>query len=281
MNTRHDVGFGYTTGMLTAPGFVTHHELDLFLGGGEAGQRQRQRLRKARLLPEPADLGKVRRFNIALFPRFVLAGLVRDLALIPRAPETMQAVAATALRSDAFVEVSAAVRESARALSIWSFDALVDGVVERAGDAVREWNAVVASAEETLAERLGISFSTEFGVIERIAYDVCIVALDGGGVERVPSNRVATTPEKGGAVALERVNVLAKELGYVMPLANTLDQEDRELASWFAKMAAPAVTTTVVESEVSHHDPLPYRRSQPRRARWHGASTMTRSGAAG
>ncbi|MCP9490679.1 MAG: hypothetical protein MSC31_12485 [Solirubrobacteraceae bacterium MAG38_C4-C5] len=268
--------------MPTAPCFVTHHELDLFLGGGDAGQRQRQRLRKARLLPEPADLGKVRRFNIALFPRFVLAGLVRDLALIPRAPETMQAVASAALRSEAFTEVSAAVREVACALNVWRFDALVEGVVELAEDAVREWDAAVVAAERELAERLGISFSTEFGVIERIANDVCIIALDAGGVEQVPCLRVAAAMEIGGAVALERVSVLAKELGYVMPLENTLDHDDGELANWFAKMAAPAPTTTiVVESEASHHDPLPYRRSQPRRARWHGASTMTRVGAAG
>lgn len=267
--------------MVTAPGFVTHHELDLFLGGGESGPRQRQRLRKARLLPEPADLGKVRRFNIALFPRFVLAGLVRDLALIPRAPETMQAVAATALRSAAFADVSAAVRETARALSVWSFEALVEGVVERAEDAVQEWDAVVAAAEGDLAERLGISFSTEFGVIERIVNDVCVISIDAGGVERVPRLRVAAAPEKGSPVALERVSVLAKELGYVMPLETSRDHEERELANWFAKMAAPATTTAVVETEPSHHDALPYRRSRPRRARWHGASTMTRVGAAG
>ena len=265
--------------MATAPSFVTHHELDLFLGGGESGQRQRQRLRKARLLPAPAELGKVRRFNIAVFPRFVLAGLVRDLALIPRAPETMQTVAAAALRSAAFADVSAAVREAARALSVWSFEALVEGVVERAEDAVREWDAVVAAAEGELAERLGISFSTEFGVIERIADDVCHIALAAGEVERVPCLRVAAALEKGNAVALERVNVLAKELGYVMPLGTTPDHEERELANWFAKVAAPVTTVAAVKTEPSHHDALPYRRSRPRRARWHGASTMTRVGA--
>lgn len=219
--------------------------------------------------------------NIALFPRFVLAGLVRELAFIPRAPETMQAVASTALRTEACREVSAAVRETARTLSVWSFDALFGGVVERAADAVREWDAVVAGAEAELAERLGISFATDFGVIERIVDDVCVITLDAGGVERVPRLRVAAAPKEGNAVALERVSVLAKELGYVMPVDIARDQEERELANWFAKMAAPAATATVADVEVSHHDPLPYRRSQPRRGRWHGASTMTRVGAAG
>ncbi len=99
--------------MPTAPGFLTNHELDRFLGREEAGQRQRQRLRRAHLLPEPADLGKVRRFNIVLFPRFALAGLIRDLGRIPGATQTMDRVAVKALR--------AAVRDAARSFSDWSF----------------------------------------------------------------------------------------------------------------------------------------------------------------
>jgi hypothetical protein len=267
--------------MPTAPGFLTNHELDLFLGGGAAGQRQRLRLREDRLLPEPAHLGRVRRFNIALFPRFVLAGLVRDFASIPGATEAMDAVAGNALRSSAFKEVGVAVRESARPLSNWSFDMLVKGVVERAEDAVREWEQVVENAECELAERLSISFSTEFGVIESVANDI-VIALDTGGSERVPSTRVVAAAERGGAVALERVNVLAKELGYVMPLEITSNDEDRELAGWFAKMTAPTTIPAVVaEAEITHHEVLPYRRSGPRRGRWHGASTMTRVPAAG
>jgi flavin-binding protein dodecin len=263
--------------MASAPGFLTNHELDLFLGGGTAGQRQRLRLRKDRLLPEPAELGRVQRFNIALFPRFVLAGLVRDLASISQASETMATISAKVLRSSAFEDVSVAVRESAGLLGTWSFDALIQGVLERAEDAVREWDEVVQRAEVELAERLSISFSTELGVIERVANDVCIVSLDSGGVEQVPCIRVAAVAEQGRAVALERVNVLAKELGYVMPVERTTDDdEDRAMANWFERMAAPAVTVMAVEPEVTHHEPLPYRRSAPRSGRWHGSSTMTR-----
>jgi hypothetical protein len=273
-------GLIYNMCVSTAPGFITHHELDLFLGGGDSGQRQRQRLQKAHLLPEPADLGKVRRFNIAIFPRFALAGLVRDLALIPRAPETMQAVAATTLHSAAFAVVSAAVRETACALSAWSFEELVDGVMERAEDAVREWDASVVAAENELTERLGVSFSTEIGVIERINTEVCVIALDTGRIESVPRVRVAATPKRGVVVALERVSVLAKELGYVMPLEVPRDQEEHELANWFAKMSAPVRDVGAGESQPSHQEALPYRRSRPRRTRWHGASTMTRVAAA-
>ncbi|HEY5342361.1 MAG TPA: hypothetical protein VIJ66_01730 [Solirubrobacteraceae bacterium] len=266
--------------MATAPGFLTNHELDLFLGGGTAGQRQRLRLRKDQLLPEPAELGRVRQFNIALFPRFALAGLVRELASISQASETMGVLTARVLRCAAFEEVSMAVRESAGSLGVWSFDALIQGVLERAEDAVREWDEVVQRAEVELAERLRISFSTELGVIERVANDVCVVSLDSGGVERVPSIRVAAVAEIGRAVALERVNVLAKEIGYVMPVEIMPDEQDRELAAWFAKMAEPD-TTPVLAEERSHYEPLPYRRSKPRDALWHGASTMTRRPMAG
>jgi hypothetical protein len=263
--------------MTTAPGFLTNHELDRFLGGGDAGQRQRQRLRRDHLLPAPADLGKVRRFNIVLFPRFALAGLVRDLARIPHGTDTMAAVTEKALGSAAFAEVGAAVRESARALSDWSFNALVQGVVERAADAVREWDEVVVGAEHELAERLGISFSTEPGVIEGVRDNICLVALDAGRVEHVPFARVAAQAEKGCAVALVRVNVLSKELGYVIPLEAAVDNEDNALATWFEQMAAPVPAQVVTtDAHVSNFEPLPYRRSGPCRARWHGASTMTR-----
>ena len=265
--------------MATAPAFLTNHELDRFLGGGDSGSRQRQRLRQAHLLPTPVEVGKVRRFNIAVFPRFALAGLVRDLGTIPHATETMEAVTKKALRSNAFTEVCAAVRESALALQTWSFNELVQGVAERAADAVREWDEVVGSAERQLAEELGISFATEFGVVERVVNNICLVKLDSGALEHVPCTRVAAAAEKGHAVALERVKVLSKELGYLMPLERTtLDADDIALASWFAGMTAPAsgAESTIAEAHTSTFEPLPYRRSRPRRGRWHGATTMTR-----
>ncbi len=61
--------------------------------------------------------------------------------------------------------------------------------------------------------------------------------------------------------------------------AGALDREDLALATWFAQqMSAPAPepTDASAEDRVSNFEPLPYRRSRPRHARWHGASTMTR-----
>jgi hypothetical protein len=263
---------------MSAPGFLTNHELDHFLGGGDSGQRQRQRLRADHLLPAPADLGKVRRFNVAVFPRFVLAGLVRDLAQIPEATNTLSKVTGEALRSNAFAEVRFAVRESARSLSTWNFDELVGAVVERAEDAVLEWDNVVVNAEQELADRLGISFSSETGMVKRVVGDICVIDLASGGEEHVPSTRVVALAEKGRAVVLERVRVLSKELGYIMPLEQiTVDDDERELSAWFAKMALPTPPAAVIaETHVGGYQALPYGRAFPRRGRWHGASTMTR-----
>jgi hypothetical protein len=56
----------------------------------------------------------------------------------------------------------------------------------------------------------------------------------------------------------------------------TVEEVDRELIEWFASIAEPENTDIAPEVEVSHHEPLPYRRIHPRLRRWHGASTMTR-----
>jgi hypothetical protein len=267
---------------MKAPSFVTNHELDLFLGGGAAGQRQRLRLQKSGLLPAPMNIGRVKRFNIAVFPRFALAGLVRELATIPRATDEMAKVAASVFASPTFEELREALRETARGLDTWDFDYLVRGVADHAPDAVGEWALTVAEAEHELADRFNILLATETGVITKTIGDAHLVALDGGGVEQVPSLRVVAVAEKGRAVALERVRVKAQELDYVMPLETTPDKQDLELAAWFAEMRAPATTTEIVVEDESHHDPLPFRRrSAPRTARWHGASTMARVPTAG
>jgi len=267
---------------MRAPGFVTNHELDLFLGGGGAGQRQRLRLQKDGLLPKPTHIGRVKRFNIAVFPRFALAGLVRDLGTIPHAAEEMSLAASKLFSTPAFTEMCAAVRKTATTLDAWSFDYLVQGVADLAPDAVQEWTNTVAAAERGLADRFNVVLSTDVGVIKQAVGDACIVSLSTGGAEQVPAGRFAASMEEGRSVALERVRVKAQEMDYVMPLETIPDKQDMELAGWFAEMMGPAKAPAPAVEEVSHHEPLPYRRrSAPRNARWRGASTMTRLPAAG
>ena len=58
---------------------------------------------------------------------------------------------------------------------------------------------------------------------------------------------------------------------------DTLDDEDREILQWFAKMMAPSVPAETAETDVADdYEKLPYQRSSPRVEHWHGASTMSR-----
>jgi len=268
-----------------APTFITNRELDVFLGGGERGPRKRQRLHREHLLPDPMQIGRVNRINIAMFPRFALAGLVGDLTRLDGAPECLTALTRQAFALGMFGQLADAVRLSARAMDAWRFDQLVDEVAERAQPAVAEWNAAVSAAEHELHQRFGIAFSTAFGVVQRVNSGLCIVSLTEGGSQSFPADRVAAPVEKGRAVAIERVRVMDSEMNFVMPSTIEIpDSEERELAGWLAEMmAAPAEeAATPAAPDDSTAEPLPYaRRSGPRRARWRGAGTMTRVPAAG
>ncbi len=270
---------------VAAPTFITNRELDLFLGGGEGGPRKRQRLRRARLLPDPAAIGRVNHFNIAMFPRFALAGLVGNLTRLDGAPECLTALTRRAFGLGMFGQLADAVRLSARGMDAWRFDQLVDEVAQRAQPAVAEWNKAINAAEHELHQRFGIAFSTAFGVVERVNPGLCIVSLNEGGSQSFPANRVVARVEKGRPVAIERVRVMDSEMNFVMPsTAEVPDREERELAGWLVgMMAAPtAEAATPAAPGDSTAEALPYsRRSGPRRGRWRGASTMTRVPAAG
>lgn len=262
-----------------APTFITNREVDLFLGGGERGQRQRQRLRHGNMLPMPAELGRVQRFNIAVFPRFALAGLMKELSGLTGATACLAVLSRDAFRVAAFSQLAEAVRASAQKMdsNSWRFDLLVDEVGERAEAAVAEWDACIHAAETELQERFDIGFSTEFGVVESVTSAICIVSLSAGGIRRFPLGRMAAPMEKGRAVAIESVRMMGNEMNFVMPSTVDIpDAQDRELASWLRNMMTPApISVAAPDDGAAEH--LPYsRQSAPRRARWRGASTMTR-----
>lgn len=269
---------------ITLPTFITNREVDLFLGGGERGPRKRLRLRDEKLLPRPAELGRVRRYNIAVFPRFALVGMMPGLGQLSGAAQCLGSLTQRAFGLGAFSQVADAVRASAREMDSWRFDLLVDNVMERAEPAVAEWSACVDAAERELHERFDIGFSTALGVVERVASGIYLVSLEEGGTQRFPAERMAAPVEKGRAVAIERVRVMGNALDFVMPsTADIPDTQDRALAAWFKTMMMPAAEpVAVTTSDDSTADQLPYGRSSaPRPSRWRGASTMTRVPAAG
>lgn len=267
-----------------APTFVTTRELDVFLGGGERGPKKRQRLRREHLLPAPVDLGRVNRMNIAMFPRFALAALVGDLKRLSDATECLTALTERTFGVTMFSQLADAVRLSVKDMNDgWRFDQLVTDVVKRAEPAVAEWNSAVSSAESELHQRFGITFSTAFGVVERVSSGLCIVTLTEGGSERFDADRMAAPVEKGRAVAIERVRVMDSEMSFLMPsTVEVPDADERELSRWFTNMLTAPNEPAVAERDDSTAEALPYARpGAPRRARWRGASTMARVPPAG
>ncbi len=265
-----------------APTFVTNRELDVFLGGGERGPKKRQRLRRERILPDSAPIGRVNRVNIAMLPRFALAGLVGDITRLSGAAECLASLTQSAFGLGVFPQLAAAVRLSAKGMDAWRFDRLVEDVVMHAQPAVAEWSTAVSDAEHELYQRFGISFSTAFGAVERLRSGLCIVSLNEGGTETFDADRVASPVETGRAVAIERVRVMDSEMNFVMPSTIDIpDHDERALSSWFVGMMTDEAEPASPEVDDSTAEPLPYARSVPRRARWHGASTMTRVPAAG
>lgn len=267
-----------------APTFVTNRELDVFLGGGERGPKKRQRLHREHLLPDPAQIGRVNRINIAMHPRFALAGLVGDLTRLNGAPECLTVLAQQTFKVGMFAQLADAVRLSVKDMDVWRFDRLVDDVAEHAQPAAAEWSAAVSVAEHELQQRFGITFSTAFGVVQRVDSGLCIVSLADGGSETFDADRAAAPMEKGRAVAIERVRVMDSEMNFVMPSTPGIpDHEEQELAGWLVgMMTAPTEAATRAVPDDGTAELLPYvRRSGPRRSRWRGAGTMTRVPTAG
>ena len=207
------------------PAFVTHHEIETFLGGGKSAKRQRQRLQEDHRLPEPHWLARVDRFRTGIYPTFALAGLIDGVVQAPRALDRMQRLSAEVFASGAFRELTVALHRSiaevihAQGSGGWRFDAVVQRLGYLAEPAVLEWDGLVGEAEDQLAQ-WGISFSSEFGSVERRSADMYVIAL-AERKERFSSNRVAAPMDQGSAVAVEHVTVMGTGMDFVMPALET------------------------------------------------------------
>jgi hypothetical protein len=219
-----------------APTFVTHHEIESFLGGGQRGKRHRQRLQARQQLPEPVWLSRIDRLRVGVYPAFALAGLVNALAGAPEAKQRLRQLSAKVFGSAAFYDLNDAletcVREVLRTQQQWRFDSVIQRLGEIAEPAVVEWDTVVREAVEALTP-WGISFSYELGCIERRSGRTYVVSLGNDRVERFSHERVAA-PEmrKGCAVAVEHVRVLGDGLDVVLPALKTPETEPEAPDLW-------------------------------------------------
>lgn len=207
------------------PAFITHHEIETFLGGGKGAKRQRQRLQEDHRLPEPHWLARVDRFRTGIYPTFALAGLIDAVVQAPRALDRMQRLSAKVFASVAFRELTVALHQSitevlhAQGPDGWRFDTVVQRLGALAEPVVLEWDGLVGEAEDQLVQ-WGIRFSSEFGSVERRSADMYVIAL-AERKERFSANRVAAPMHKGSAVAVEHVMVMGTGMDFVMPAVAT------------------------------------------------------------
>ncbi len=211
--------------MSLAPPFITHHELEAFLGGGAGGKRRRQRLQERELLPEAFWLPRIDRVRVAVYPTFALAGLVDALTGAPRAKERLRKLGQRVFSAAVFEEVSEAMNASVRDVvgqgtGRWRFDVITQRMTDLAEPALLEWDAVVQEAVEELS-RWGVTISHELGSVERRSEGVYVVSLGNGRLERFSPARVVAELHKGSAVAVEHIRVMGDGLDVVTPALQT------------------------------------------------------------
>jgi hypothetical protein len=212
----------------TAPPFITHHEVESFLGGGARGKRQRQRLQERGLLPEPAWLPRVDRLRVGLLPTFALAGLFDDeLGAAPKTREMLLSLTLDALSSPAFRGLSDVVAQVIREIvgaerGLWAFDALIERLAHDATGELSAWTELAEDVEEEL-HGCGVLLYSELGRVESAQDDVVVVSMPDARLERFPAARAATAARNGVTVAVEHVKVMATEREFLMPAFLTPD----------------------------------------------------------
>lgn len=211
-----------------APPFITHREVESFLGGGTRGKRQRQRLQERGLLPEPLWVPRVDRVRVGLLPTFALAGLFDDeLGAAPKTRDTLISLSLEALSSQPLRALSDAVGQVIREIvaadrGLWTFDALVERLAQDATDELSAWTELAQEVEGELHD-CGVQLYSEFGRVESVQDDVVVVSLADARLERFPAFRTAAPMRNGVAVAVEHVKVMATEREFLMPALLTPD----------------------------------------------------------
>lgn len=233
--------------------FVTSHEIDHALGGGDRGRKQRGRLTMSQeSLPEPRNFGRVKRQNLLMLPRFALGGLLR--APDKAAARTIVDAALEVIHDGSFGELGLVVVEAARSRleERWSFASVTQGAAEIAPDTMRRCADLVADAETRLEQELGITFKAVFATLDE---DGAIRLID-GSTEAVKRNNVLVEDAWASSAFFERLDWRDNAIGLLMPtsfrfspeqLAELPSRDDLALARWFHERTteAPAAPATV------------------------------------
>jgi hypothetical protein len=276
---------------MTRPGlgFITHHELDCFLGGPTRGPQQRRRWAARHWLPEPHWI-RGDRAPLAVFPEVTLAPLAvarpREhtslLEALTSRCEILFASRAFMGLSSALHNVLAVDRAAARDVG-----RLAELLVEHERDALEIWRACVADVEGELARELDLVIDVRPGRIVEADATAYLVELAHGGAERWVRASAPLELDLGTWVTCDRLIVGGSSRAFLLPVAPEVidvedldvdgshDQEEEEIGRWFAQMmrVTDAQSATEIEEEpvepVYHRPPLVSRGQS-----WRGGSTM-------
>jgi hypothetical protein len=205
-----------------APSFITHRELDLALGGGSRGARQRQRLHSHGALPDPCWI-RHDRDKIGIYPEFVVVGLLHGVYKQQSGIEALREVAAWTerlFRTSAFESIQTAASDALAAVrNTWNLEVFIELVLNEQQSAYDEFSGLVTGYEHKLLN-FGFEFDRQFGCIHEIRPDAYVVWRDGEeALEQSIVKETAVAPfEQGSYIAIEEVRGLGLARQFLMPL---------------------------------------------------------------
>lgn len=186
-----------------APAVITHFEFEHLLGGGAAGQRQRQRLQTSGILPE-ANWVRIDRIRIGVYPRFALIGLLDSARMMPSILEGVRRWSEIISRSSGITQLLDDLSDQVRDLGRWDYSVFAEQLGHSAGH--EAMSALLSEALDELRTG-GARLEEEVGRI--VGHHDRLLRVE-------MRNRVAVdlldatsllTPEENKSVVVERVRV--------------------------------------------------------------------------
>jgi hypothetical protein len=221
------VNNAHTPTLDLAPSFITHRELDLALGGGQRGARQRQRLHDRGALPDPCWV-RSDRDKVAIYPEFVVVGLLHGVYKQPSGVEALHEVASWSERlfeTSAFMAMMTAATDALSAVrQAWNLEVFIELLLKEERDAYDEFSGLVASYENKLLD-FGFEFDRQYGCVHEIRPDAYVIWKHGARAsEQTIVKETALAPfERGSYLAIEEVRGLGLARQFLMPLIGEPD----------------------------------------------------------
>lgn len=208
---------------VSAP-YVTHHEVEGFLGGGRRGGQQRRRLTKRGWLPTPKWL-RVDRDQLGVLPDFVLAALaVPSRGVTSQQVRLLEAVAKETDKlfgSKAFSALAEALSESLKETQSERVVDLTRYLIERDRSVLDAWRADVVEVTSALSP-LGLGFESLAARVVKAKPNLYVVQfVEAHDVEDFPREGAPYELADGDWVIRDRVRAATAARDFLLPAPET------------------------------------------------------------